>query len=73
MSWGLVTGNGDSSLGEQHAGQGVHAAIVPHTACDALGVAWIGDIGVGDGAPFDELFAGLSGDLLVTVLQTSVD
>jgi hypothetical protein len=60
MSRSLVARNSDSSFGEQHASEVVHAAVVAHAAHDALGVAGVRNVGVGEGAPFDEFFAGLS-------------
>ena len=56
----LIAGDRDGCFGQQHAGQEVHAAVVAHAAGHALGVAGVGDVGVGDGAPFDVFFAGLS-------------
>ena len=60
VRWSLIACNCDRSFGEQHAGEVVHATIVPHTAHHALRIAGIGGIGVGNGAPLDVFFAGLS-------------
>lgn len=56
----LVTRNSDRSFSEQHAGKVVHATIVPHATHHALRITGIGGIGVGNGAPLDIFFAGLS-------------
>jgi hypothetical protein len=60
MRGSLVARNSDSSFGEQHAGEVVHAAVVAHATHDAFGIAGVRNVGVGEGAPFDEFFAGLS-------------
>jgi hypothetical protein len=63
MSRSLLAGNSDSRFGEQHASEVVHAAVVAHAAHDALRVAGVRDVGVGECAPFDEFKGGLSGGL----------
>jgi hypothetical protein len=61
----LVACDGDGSFGEQQASQSVHAAVVSHAAHHTLWVAWVGDISVGDGTPFDVFFTGFPGKLSV--------
>jgi hypothetical protein len=62
---GLIACDSDSSFGEQHAGQSVHAAVVSHASHHALRVARVGDVGVSNGPPFYELLAGFPGSLSV--------
>jgi hypothetical protein len=62
---GLIACDGNGSFGEQHASQSVHAAVVSHAAHNTLRVAWVGDIGMSDGTPFDVFFAGFPASLSV--------
>jgi hypothetical protein len=61
----LIACDGNGSFGEQHASQSVHAAVISHTAHNTLRVAWIGDVGVSDGTPFDVFLAGFPASLSV--------
>jgi hypothetical protein len=63
----LVPRNSDSRFREEHASEVVHAAIVAHAAHDALRVAGVRNVGVGEGAPFNEFFTRLSMGLVRTL------
>jgi len=69
VRWGLISSDSDCSFGEQHAGEVVHATIISHAAHHALWVTGIGGIGVSNGTPLDEFFAGLSVLGLASVVE----
>jgi hypothetical protein len=56
----FVAGDSDGCFSEQHAGEVVQTAVVAHATHNTLGVGRICDVGVRDGAPFDEFGGGLS-------------
>jgi hypothetical protein len=60
VCWSLIASNSDCSFGKQHPSEVVHAAVVPHATHYALWITGIGGIGVGNCAPLDIFFAGLS-------------